>query len=190
MELVTRQDAVSKGLGRYFTGKPCKHGHVTQRFTSSSGCIECVHPTFVNLEWQQRRADALQKRQEKEDQRNIRERLAHVTARMVPIFILLNPEDLAVFRAFALAAAMMHEPTLTQSQIETRYKPKYWGSRLRYTFMCFPGDEPTLRDFQDSLDMARRPTVPVNSASAQARLDAVLAAVNAEADRNWPEFKP
>lgn len=29
------------GLKRFFTGKPCLHGHVAERMVSSKGCIEC-----------------------------------------------------------------------------------------------------------------------------------------------------
>lgn len=41
MELVARQDALERGLSRYFTGGPCKHGHVSERFTKSWKCVEC-----------------------------------------------------------------------------------------------------------------------------------------------------
>lgn len=34
-------DAKLKGEKFYFTGKPCKHGHVAHRFTSSKVCTEC-----------------------------------------------------------------------------------------------------------------------------------------------------
>ena len=35
-----RQDAIAKGLPKYFSGKACKHGHVTDRWVSG-GCVEC-----------------------------------------------------------------------------------------------------------------------------------------------------
>ena len=41
MEIITRKEAKEKGLTRYFTGKPCKHGHVEYRQTSKGECIEC-----------------------------------------------------------------------------------------------------------------------------------------------------
>jgi hypothetical protein len=41
MEPTTRAEAKAKGLKQYFTGKPCPHGHVAERYTSSSGCITC-----------------------------------------------------------------------------------------------------------------------------------------------------
>lgn len=39
--LRTRADAKALGLKRYFTGKPCKHGHISERQTSDGGCIAC-----------------------------------------------------------------------------------------------------------------------------------------------------
>jgi hypothetical protein len=39
--LITRQDAISQGLTRYFTGKPCKRGHLAERYTGNKTCCEC-----------------------------------------------------------------------------------------------------------------------------------------------------
>ena len=41
MDLVSRQEALARGLKRYFTGNPCKNGHVAERFTGPRGCCEC-----------------------------------------------------------------------------------------------------------------------------------------------------
>ncbi len=38
---ISRSDAVKQGLTRYFTGKPCPYGHVSERMVSSYGCCEC-----------------------------------------------------------------------------------------------------------------------------------------------------
>lgn len=32
MEIITRIDAAKRGLKRYYTGKPCKHGHDSERW--------------------------------------------------------------------------------------------------------------------------------------------------------------
>lgn len=37
----TRLAAKNTGQPRYFTGKPCKHGHVGARKTASGHCVEC-----------------------------------------------------------------------------------------------------------------------------------------------------
>jgi hypothetical protein len=42
MNVITRQTAKSLGLKRYFTGKPCKHGHLSERFVSTTHCCECL----------------------------------------------------------------------------------------------------------------------------------------------------
>lgn len=36
-----RQKALLSGLPQYFTGKPCKFGHVSERATRTGNCIEC-----------------------------------------------------------------------------------------------------------------------------------------------------
>lgn len=38
-----RQNAKAKGLRKYFTGKPCKNGHVAERNTSNGTCCECFN---------------------------------------------------------------------------------------------------------------------------------------------------
>ena len=50
----TRKEAQDSGAKYYFTGKPCKHGHVAPRKTKGA-CVECM-----KIEWQQaaeKRAD-------------------------------------------------------------------------------------------------------------------------------------
>lgn len=42
MEVISHKEALERGLKRYFTGKPCKHGHVCERSVSSYGCLECA----------------------------------------------------------------------------------------------------------------------------------------------------
>lgn len=41
MNIITRTEAQAQGLKRYFTGKPCKHGHVAERLASNNRCCEC-----------------------------------------------------------------------------------------------------------------------------------------------------
>lgn len=39
---ITRKEATAAGMKRYYTGKPCKHGHVSERQTSNGTCVECA----------------------------------------------------------------------------------------------------------------------------------------------------
>lgn len=38
---MSRAQAKPQGLTRYFTGKPCKHGHTAERMVSSGACLVC-----------------------------------------------------------------------------------------------------------------------------------------------------
>ena len=39
--IILRSEAKSLELKRYFTGKPCKHGHIAERFTATGECHRC-----------------------------------------------------------------------------------------------------------------------------------------------------
>lgn len=41
--MITRQNAISQGLARYFTGKPCSKGHVAERYTGNKTCCVCAN---------------------------------------------------------------------------------------------------------------------------------------------------
>ena len=41
MKMIALDMARQAGLTRYFTGEPCKHGHVAERIVSTRVCVEC-----------------------------------------------------------------------------------------------------------------------------------------------------
>ena len=41
-DIITKSEAKARGLKRYFTGKPCKRGHMCERSVSTSNCLECA----------------------------------------------------------------------------------------------------------------------------------------------------
>lgn len=47
--IITRAEAKRLGLKRYFTGNPCPHGHIAERWTSSGACYECVKAKAVGV---------------------------------------------------------------------------------------------------------------------------------------------
>jgi hypothetical protein len=61
MQTITRTEAQEQGLKHYFTGKPCRRGHIAPR-DKSRECIECVREKnqrkHVNMSPQQRSAKA------------------------------------------------------------------------------------------------------------------------------------
>lgn len=42
--LISRPAAIAAGLTRYYTGKPCKYGHISERSVFNAGCLECWRP--------------------------------------------------------------------------------------------------------------------------------------------------
>ena len=40
--LISRSEAQKRGLLLYFTGKPCKNGHIDFRYTSKGMCVTCT----------------------------------------------------------------------------------------------------------------------------------------------------
>lgn len=47
MTFSTRKAALAAGSPTYFTGNPCKHGHISYRYTQSGGCRECINGAVI-----------------------------------------------------------------------------------------------------------------------------------------------
>ena len=52
-----KKEAIEKGLIRYFTGKPCKHGHIAERLVSNDVCVACNRNTAAKRNKTQKRKD-------------------------------------------------------------------------------------------------------------------------------------
>jgi hypothetical protein len=42
MNIISRKVAMTQNLMKYFTGKPCRKGHISERYTRNWNCIACV----------------------------------------------------------------------------------------------------------------------------------------------------
>ena len=51
MEVITRREAIERGLKWYFTGEPCKWGHIEKRQVSNGSCLDCASRRLA--EWRQ-----------------------------------------------------------------------------------------------------------------------------------------
>jgi hypothetical protein len=40
--IITRREAKMRGRKTYFTGEPCQHGHICERFVKRAWCVECA----------------------------------------------------------------------------------------------------------------------------------------------------
>ena len=46
--ILSRSEAKAASIPFYFTGKPCKHGHITPRRVDNCGCIKCLKEWRIN----------------------------------------------------------------------------------------------------------------------------------------------
>lgn len=55
-EIISRAEAKQQGLKYYFTGKPCKHGHLSTRQIDSCMCCECdrIWHNSYNKGWREK----------------------------------------------------------------------------------------------------------------------------------------
>lgn len=42
MKIISCKEAKSLNFDRYYTGKPCKKGHISERYVQNNGCVTCV----------------------------------------------------------------------------------------------------------------------------------------------------
>lgn len=41
MKIISRTQAAKLGLSRFYTGKVCRNGHISERYTTNGVCCEC-----------------------------------------------------------------------------------------------------------------------------------------------------
>lgn len=131
MDVTSRKDAISRGLNKYFTGEPCKSGHIAQRYTQSSVCLECLHPSGCG---------------------SPRRQLAE---RMQKVLLLIHPDDYETVLSTVHLCAQMREPSLTREDVQTRVAPKAQCGKMLYTFRAFPEDAKDLYHLQETLSYNR-----------------------------------
>jgi hypothetical protein len=50
MELISREESKKQGLYRYYNGKACRKGHISQKYVSNMACVECSNIKNKSLE--------------------------------------------------------------------------------------------------------------------------------------------
>ena len=65
MKIVSRKKAMEMSLTRYCTGTPCKNGHVSERWTKSSTCVDCDREYQSSDEYKQYKAEYKRKNKER-----------------------------------------------------------------------------------------------------------------------------
>lgn len=66
MKTISRRNAKKNNNKHYFTGNPCKHGHVDVRYTSNGKCVSCCKVEFKTA-YTTNKAEILQRNKEYRD---------------------------------------------------------------------------------------------------------------------------
>lgn len=62
-KIISRKEARALGLKRYFTGQPCKYGHITERRVSDCACVQCGVEKARNPDERERRREYMRDHQ-------------------------------------------------------------------------------------------------------------------------------
>jgi len=129
MDILTRPEARARGLKTYYTGKICRNGHDSYRYTQSGTCSQCIRDANGGGPVDPTSAA---KRDAK--------------AQLVQARFRLHDVDRETFAASAWAMAVMRYQVLTLGDIDPHTLPqdKTNGTGL-YAFYCHHEDVDTLR---------------------------------------------
>jgi hypothetical protein len=174
MEIVTRKQAIERGLNTYYTGVPCKNEHLAVRYTVSGSCKDCIGEAVSGV----RRAIAGKTAPTPE-------RLAQLE-QLVPVRLRIHPADEATLLDCAAAVTLARLPALVAMDVVgTRKGTKPEGGTLLYVVNVAPEDVKLLRDMQNAMLAARGPNVEQLRAAAFGAAGAQAEAARDNGEGEW-----
>jgi hypothetical protein len=177
-ELISRKDAISSGINKYFTGEECKNGHIAHRYIQSGTCEQCIRDATPQsttnpdrLKLAQHRADIdaakIKLRQDRlqldRDKLAVTQQKARIRAAakrddLVGANIMLHYLDVDYFKAMMMALAMEIDPSISMSDLVTNKAPLPAGERAIHYFKAFQANRAELFALQDTLKRDREAT--------------------------------
>lgn len=112
LKIISRKEAKNLGLKKYFTGKPCKNGHVAERNCNSRVCVKCQYLSYKNY---------FAKNKEKENARSLSYRHRNLTKarESAVLWAKKNPEKKNAANATRRSKKINQTPAwLTDSQLD------------------------------------------------------------------------
>lgn len=116
MEIINRADAMAIGIGKYYTGEPCRNGHVAPRYTQSGTCCQCLRGS-VPLASEDFPPAALAAISAYRDERRQRD---HAVSMLAEIKVWAHVADIDVIRDTAVACCIGAYPNLTADDVTVR----------------------------------------------------------------------
>lgn len=143
MEIKTRKQAMMAGENTYFTGKPCKNGHMSYRYVQSGTCYDCINLTKILPD--SPTASARERRLTEVAATLQAKNLVKENLALVKVRVFAADRDSVALVAFALAT--MRFPMLKPSDVDPKLAPSGGepsGTAL-YSFYCHGDDIAALR---------------------------------------------
>jgi hypothetical protein len=147
MDVVTRKQAREAKLGTYYTGEPCKHGHLAERYTASGACKDCLKAAQNGV------------RNPASDGLNLPERQAQ-RENLVGVKLRIHPLDVATLLDCAVAVTLARHPALVATDVvgaRKGFKPE--GGTMLYLVNIDLADLQVFRDMQNAMLAARGPNM-------------------------------
>lgn len=160
MQIITRRDAISQKLTKYFTGELCRNGHLAERYTSSAVCKDCLHPKFERSTGTSDAPTVAIVPQVSQ-----RERKLLLAVKLTRAIFMLYDADLDAFRFMHLTLSQSRDESVRDTDLLTGLLPRTFGLQRRHIFRVFPEHVQPLRDYADALNSARSTPVVAPIAS-------------------------
>ena len=179
MEIKTRKQAMVDGENTYFTGKPCKNGHMNFRYVQSGSCYDCINGDRVSPN---STAAAARNARLAESAEMFKAKMI-VKDSLVQIKLAVHDVDLDLVKSAVHAYAIMRHPTLTVLDVCPTLAPTVMSATVAiHKFNCHVEDVPALRALEASLSAARPAQFELER---RARLEAALAKAPVEPVPEW-----
>lgn len=179
---ISRSDAAERGLKKYYTGQPCKHGHVTFRYTQSGACADCLAASQNRYKPKSGGVDPF-------PSERARVKAHRDSMSLVEIKVRVYTDEIDKVRQMALLFTQGRYPHATPSDITPpdKISGTDHGSGLAlFVLRLHADDAPTIHAFAETLRKSRY--VDIEAVARQANAYAMRAAN--EGVRPPPEWKP
>lgn len=176
LEIMERAEAQAQGKNTYYTGRACRNGHVTYRYTQSGTCAGCINESTNAA----RRGEA----SPFTPMNGPREYLQQLIELRVRVYL----DQAEMIREIAAAYCVGKFPLLTKEQVKIRATPTdAAGGTALFRVRVPLENAQAIRDTAQALLNARA----IDVAAARARILATTTAqANAEAAGHIPAWRP
>jgi hypothetical protein len=204
--IISRKDAISQGLNKYFTGVPCKKNHNAERYVQSGTCEECIRESRqiiisqprgeilspekpqlsqrfqLQLSIQQQKIALRQQAlslqiQARAEREERRQRKSLAHTRLVDVILFIDPLDYDGITMMVWAYAAQRIPLLKLEDVVT-------GRELsdnRFVLRCFPEDKAEILRISGEMHARRN---QAGAAEIEQKRLAIVTALQLEAENN------